>query len=193
MIDQLLTQPMEHPQESCTVLGADPPSDHAPKTVRSLPEDQLRAIGGRLRAILASQGHGAADAEDLVQLAFFKALERGVGGRVEAYLHKVVRTRGLTLIQRSCDRKENLREWASRRQAPSSVDPAAEYERKEMVQAVRDAVTRLEPRLRMVARLWLAGRSHAEIAAIIGASESTSQRLLAEARGILKEALGGWR
>jgi RNA polymerase sigma factor (sigma-70 family) len=74
-------------------------------------------------------------------------------------------------------------------QVRDPVDSFGELHREELAKVVREAVSRLPARYQMVVIQHMNGRTHKEIAEVIGASEKTSQRLWQEALDLLRPGL----
>lgn len=74
-------------------------------------------------------------------------------------------------------------------QVRDRVDSFADLHRKELAKVVREAVSRLPARYQLVVSQHMNGRTHKEIAEVIGASEKTSQRLWQEALDLLRPGL----
>ena len=130
------------------------------------------------------------DAEDLVQDAFVKALERidrlRPGSRFGPWFYRLLKNEAL-----------NRRRWRARREteplsesAPASgASPAAEAERSGLRRRLRALLDRLpEAQATVVVMHDVEGFSHAEIARALGIPEGTSRSHLHHAR----KRLRGW-
>ncbi len=132
------------------------------------------------------------DAEDAVQSAFIRALERieqlRAGSRFGPWYYRVLRSTCLNLR-----RREMLR---SHQEVPEtahgSEDPHRELERKQARERILDALARLPERQRTAVMMYdLEGYDHAEIAEILEIAVGTSRANLHHGRQALRRILGG--
>jgi RNA polymerase sigma-70 factor (ECF subfamily) len=135
------------------------------------------------------------DAEDLVQDAFLKALDRidqlRPGSPFGPWFYRLVTNEAL-----------NRRRWRSRREAEplseasarGGPDPAREAERAALRRELDAALDRLPPvQAAVVVMHDVQGYSHEEIARALGIPEGTSRSHLHHARRRLREWLATWR
>lgn len=132
------------------------------------------------------------DAEDAVQAAFIRALERidhlRPGSRFGPWFYRVLRSTCLNLR-----RREALRAHGELPESTSGGDdPHRELERTESRQRVLEALAELPDRQRMAVILYdLEGYDHGEIAEILDIAIGTSRANLHHGRKALRKALGG--
>lgn len=158
--------------------------------------DQL--VRRHLRRALAVAGailRDPMDAEDVVQDAFVKALERleecRDPSKFSAWLGQIVRRRALNALDARRVRKAEALEPET---AASSSNPALETERRALRAELEAALATLtEPQRTVVLLHDLEGWPHKEIAATIGSSEVMSRQHLFTARKRLRAALGDRR
>lgn len=146
------------------------------------------ALGQRLM-------HHREDAEDLVQDAFFNALEHLDGFQLNRpfwpWLSRIIVNRGLDLnAARSIRRAEVLSDDID----DQGVSPADRVERREVLERFERALVALPPKGRLVVQLFeLDGYSVAEIAEVVDASPATVRWHLHVARRQLRHALSPLR
>lgn len=131
------------------------------------------------------------DAEDAVQAAFIRALERigqlRPGSRFGPWFYRVLRSTCLNLR-----RREMLR---AHPEVPDSAraddDPHRELERKRKRDRILDALSELPERQRTAVMMYdLEGYDHAEIAEVLDIAVGTSRANLHHGRQALKKILG---
>ncbi len=130
------------------------------------------------------------DAEDAVQAAFIRALERigqlRPGSRFGPWFYRVLRSTCLNLRRRELLRTHSeLTDTAASRD-----DPHREFERSQARGRVFDALERLPERQRTAVMMYdLEGYDHAEIAGILGIAVGTSRANLHHGRQALRRIL----
>ncbi len=134
-----------------------------------------------------------ADAEDVCQDAFIKALERIDSCRTPekfvGWLCEIVRNRALNHLEKMRVRAAEPLQDDS---AATGTTPQDTMERRELGRQLETALSKLPPKQREVVLLHdLDGWSHREIAAMIGTSEVMSRQHLFNARQVLRELLSG--
>lgn len=127
----------------------------------------------RIVHALAGRGVDWHDAEDVAQDVSIKAVSALAEGRGPGFdddeegrwFWRIACNAAIDLYRRSRARARHSVQLAEagERRLPSA-DPVAELERSETVEVVRAAIRRLDPRLRLVVRLRLEGRTYGEIA-----------------------------
>ncbi len=131
------------------------------------------------------------DAEDAVQAAFVRALERigqlRPGSRFGPWFYRVLRSTCLNLR-----RRERLRAHPELREvAAAGDDPHRALERSHARQRVLDTLAKLPERQRTAVVMYdLEGYDHAEIAEILGIAEGTSRANLHHGRRALRRMIG---
>ena len=142
-------------------------------------------------SVALSQLGDVMDAEDVVQDAFIRALERLDDCIPERFLGWL-----LTIVR---NRAHNYRDYRRVRAsspldavaAESSLDTAREAEQGQLRTLLEEALTTLTPTQREVALLHdMEGWKHREIAEALELSEVTSRQHLFNARRLLRERLG---
>ncbi len=132
------------------------------------------------------------DAEDAVQAAFIRALDRigqlRPGSRFGPWFYRVLRSTCLNLR-----RRELLRSHSELPDAASSKDdPHREFERRAARDRVLDALAQLPERQRTAVLMYdLEGYDHAEIAGVLEIAVGTSRANLHHGRQALRRILGG--
>ena len=165
--------------------------------VRAVQKGDGRAFDALVRryiepayAIALSLLHGEQDAEDGVQAAFIRALERidqlRPGSPFGPWFYRVLRSTCLNLR-----RREALR---AHEEVPASASgrnhPARELERTEARRQVLAALERLPEMQRLAVLLYdLEGYEHSEIGAILGIAAGTSRANLHHGRRALEAIL----
>ena len=165
--------------------------------VRAGSDDAYAAIVRRYREPLLGfaarlVGGSHADAEDVVQDAFIRALPALRAGdrpmALRPWLYMIVRNRAFDLHRgaRPTEGDERLSLVA----APAHSDPAAGAEAREELDRVVAEIGRLPERQRLaLVRRELAGASHRELADELGTSIGATKSLLVRARTSLSEAV----
>jgi len=131
------------------------------------------------------------DAEDAVQAAFIRALDRigqlRPGSRFGPWFYRVLRSTCLNLRRRELLRTHSeLTDTAS-----SGDDPHREYERNDARQRVLTALAQLPERQRTAVMMYdLEGYNHADIAEILEIAVGTSRANLHHGRQALRRILG---
>ncbi|HUF50139.1 MAG TPA: RNA polymerase sigma factor [Longimicrobiales bacterium] len=156
-------------------------------------EDLVRRHMKGAYAVALAELADRGDAEDAVQDAFIRALERLEDCRDPAafggWLRQIVRNRA-----RSVWRRERVRQTESLAgvQARLTTDPARDYERTQLQQRLEKALgTLTEVQRRVVLMHDLEGYRHREIAGELGIPEGTVRSHLFLARRALRQLLGG--
>jgi RNA polymerase sigma-70 factor (ECF subfamily) len=134
------------------------------------------------------------DADDLVQDAFLRALERiatfDVSRAFEPWFTRLLINLGLDLR-----RKQSVRRTESQdpETLPGGVRPDRETERSELRSSLSQALEKLPDRQRMIVTLFeIDGQSTQEIAEMLKVSQVTIRWHLHQARRTLRELLKGW-
>ncbi len=131
------------------------------------------------------------DAEDAVQAAFIRALDRigqlRPGSRFGPWFYRVLRSTCLNLR-----RREMLR---SHPEVPDTAragdDPHRELERRQQRERILDALSQLPERQRTAVMMYdLEGYDHAEIAEVLDIAVGTSRANLHHGRQALRKILG---
>jgi RNA polymerase sigma-70 factor (ECF subfamily) len=138
--------------------------------------------------------HDPEDAEDLVQDAFLRALERiatfDVSRAFGPWFNRLLINTGID--QR---RKQTVRQTESHdpETFAGSSSPHRDAERAELRQSLEDALRRLPARQRLIVSLFeIDGYSTEEVARMLDVSQVTIRWHLHQARRTLREALKGW-
>ncbi len=132
------------------------------------------------------------DAEDAVQAAFIRALDRigqlRPGSRFGPWFYRVLRSTCLNLR-----RRESLRTHSELNEtAASRDDPHRELERNLARTKVLDALSQLPERQRTAVLMYdLEGYDHAEISVVLEIAVGTSRANLHHGRQALRRILGG--
>jgi len=134
------------------------------------------------------------DADDLVQDAFLRALERigtfDVTRAFEPWFNRLLVNLGL-----DWRRKQKVRgsETADPEAIAGGTRPDRETERSELRTALQEAVNRLPDRQRLIVTLFeVEGHSTEEVADMLKVSQVTVRWHLHQARKALREMLKGW-
>jgi RNA polymerase sigma-70 factor, ECF subfamily len=134
------------------------------------------------------------DADDLVQDAFLRALERietfDTSRAFEPWF-----TRLLVNLGRDLHRKQKVRHSDAHDPdaIPGGVRPDREVERSDLRRSLAQALETLSERQRLVLTLFeIDGRSTEEIAGMLGVTQVTVRWHLHQARRTLRTALKGW-
>jgi RNA polymerase sigma-70 factor (ECF subfamily) len=134
------------------------------------------------------------DADDLVQDAFLRALER-IGTFDASRAFEPWFTRLLVNLGRDQHRKQTVRRTESQdpEAIPGGTRPDRETERSELRSSLSQALESLPDRQRLIVTLFeIDGRSTEEIAGMLNVSQVTIRWHLHQARRSLREALKGW-
>jgi RNA polymerase sigma-70 factor, ECF subfamily len=134
------------------------------------------------------------DADDLVQDAFLRALER-IGTFDASRAFEPWFTRLLMNLGRDQHRKQAVRRTESHdpEAIPGGTRPDREAERSELRSSLSQALESLPDRQRLIVTLFeIDGRSTEEIAGMLNVSQVTIRWHLHQARRTLREALKGW-
>jgi len=134
------------------------------------------------------------DADDLVQDAFLRALER-IGTFDASRAFEPWFTRLLVNLGRDQHRKQTVRRTESNdpEAIPGGTRPDREAERSELRSSLNQALGSLPDRQRLIVTLFeIDGRSTEEIAGMLNVSQVTIRWHLHQARRALREALKGW-
>ncbi len=134
------------------------------------------------------------DADDLVQDAFLRALER-IGTFDPSRSFEPWFTRLLVNLGRDQHRKQLVRRTESHdpEAIPGGTRPDREAERSELRSSLSEALESLPDRQRLIVTLFeIDGRSTEEIAGMLNVSQVTIRWHLHQARRTLREALKGW-
>lgn len=150
---------------------------------------RLKPTFARVYAYVASLLGDRSAAEDVTALAYERAYRKRASyrpgrGSAEAWLFGIARNAALDELRRR-KRSANLREEAARVEdaVPTGVDDLADR------LAVRSALQALDPRERdLVALRFAGGLSHAEVARVLGVSESNAATRLHRVLIKLREA-----
>jgi RNA polymerase sigma-70 factor (ECF subfamily) len=170
-----------------------------PALVRAVQRGDRRAFGALVERYLAPAyavalglSRNEQDAEDGVQAAFMRALERidqlRPGSPFGPWFYSVLRSTCLNLR-----RREVLREHGELpATAAGGEDPEREYSRTQARALVLEALERLPEQQRMAVLLYdLEGYGHAEIARILNIAVGTSRANLHHGRRSFRRALQG--
>jgi RNA polymerase sigma-70 factor (ECF subfamily) len=170
-----------------------------PALVRAVQNGDRRAFGALVQrylepayAVALGLSHNEQDAEDGVQAAFLRALERidqlRPGSPFGPWFYSVLRSTCLNLL-----RRESLREHGEiPAVAAGKDDPEKELGRTQARERVLEALERLPEQQRMAVFLYdLEGYDHAEIARIMNIAVGTSRANLHHGRRSLRRALQG--
>lgn len=124
--------------------------------------------------------------DDIVQEAFIKLLaQRRTPENAAAWLYRVVRNAAISAQRAALRRQQH--EVAAARQTPSWFEPRETAFDGRLVAAMLEQLPR-EQREVITLHIW-AGRSFAEISAIMGCSSSSAHRWYAAGLSVLRERL----
>ena len=126
-------------------------------------------------------------AQDLTQEVFVRALTQEPDSP-RAWLFHVAGNLAKDEARRAITRREHLQLLRLESEGEHSTEMADEMERKERVEAIRDALDQLSERDRDALLLWDAGLSYAEIAGELGLAIGAVGTTLARARQRLVRA-----
>jgi len=169
-----------------------------PRLVRKVQRGDERAFGELVERYLDS-GYAAAlallgnphDAEDAVQNAFIRALERidqlKPGSPFGPWFYRVLRSTALNLRRRESLRSHDELPGS----ASSGSDPGRDFDRELNRERVLAALAELPEMQRMAVTLYdLEGYSHEEVAAILEIAVGTSRAHVHHGRKALRRRLG---
>jgi len=148
----------------------------------------------RARVIARRLMHDPDDADDLVQDAFLRALDRiatfDVARAFEPWFTRLVVNLGLDQRRKQKVRRTEPHDPES---FPGGVSPDREVERAELKDTVGKALETLPARQRLIVTLFeIDGHSTEEVAAMLEVSQVTIRWHLHQARRTLRQALKGW-
>jgi len=148
----------------------------------------------RARVIARRLMHDPDDADDLVQDAFLRALDRiatfDVARAFEPWFTRLVVNLGLDQRRKQKVRRTEPHDPES---FPGGVSPDREVERAELKDTVGKALETLPARQRLIVTLFeIDGHSTEEVAAMLEVSQVTIRWHLHQARRALRQALKGW-
>jgi len=151
----------------------------------------IAANGSALARLAASYTNSATDRDDLVQeiaLAVWQALPRFRGECSErTFLFRIAHNRAISHLARTRSQMPAYDdEIEVRDPAP---DPESGLAREQSAARLQDAIHRLPLAYRQVITLTLEGLGYAEIAEVLGISESNVGARLTRARQILRKSL----
>lgn len=134
------------------------------------------------------------DADDLVQDAFLRALEKigsfDVGRAFEPWFTRLLVNLGLDLRRKQSVRRTERHDPEL---FPGGPRPDQDVERMELGQSLNQALARLPDRQRLIVSLFeIDGHSTEEVANMLKVSQVTIRWHLHQARRTLREALKGW-
>ena len=138
--------------------------------------------------------HDPDDADDLVQDAFLRALDRiatfDINRAFGPWFNRL-------LINTGIDQRRKLAVRKTETQDPEtfagSSSPYRDAERAELRQSLEDAMRKLPARQRLVVSLFeIDGHSTEEVASMLNVSQVTVRWHLHQARRFLRDALTGW-
>jgi RNA polymerase sigma-70 factor (ECF subfamily) len=134
------------------------------------------------------------DADDLVQDAFLRALERiatfDVARAFEPWFTRLLVNLGLDLRRKQTVRRTERHDPEA---FPGGASPAREAERSELRDSLCQALEELPDRQRLIVSLFeIDGHSTEEVASMLKVSQVTVRWHLHQARKTLREALKGW-
>ena len=173
--------------------------DDEPELVRAVQEGDERAFGILVRrytdpgfAFAISLLRNELDAEDGLQSAFIRALERidqlRPGSPFGPWFYRVLRSTCLNLRRREALREHEELPHA----AAGGPDPEREFSRNRAREIVLEALERLPEMQRLAVLLYdLEGYDHAEIAEVLGIAVGTSRANLHHGRKALRLLLPG--
>ena len=134
------------------------------------------------------------DADDLVQDAFLRALDRiasfDVGRAFGPWFNRLLVNTGIDLRRRQAVRRTEAHDPET---FAGNSSPAQDIERAELQQSLGEALEKLPDRQRLVVTLFeIDGHSTEEVAGMLSVSQVTVRWHLHQARRRLREALKGW-
>jgi RNA polymerase sigma-70 factor (ECF subfamily) len=148
----------------------------------------------RARQLARRLMQNADDADDLVQDAFLRALERmgtfDVSRAFEPWFTRLLVNLGLDLRRKQVVRRTESHDLET---FPGGTRPDREAERAELGVALTRAVEGLSERQRLIVTMFeIDGHSTEEIASMLKVSQVTVRWHLHQARRALREVLKGW-
>jgi RNA polymerase sigma-70 factor, ECF subfamily len=154
----------------------------------------VRRYLGRARLIARRLMQDPDDADDLVQDAFLRALDRiatfDVGRAFEPWFTRLLVNLGLDQRRRQKVRRTEPHDPDA---LAGGVSPDREVERAELKESLRKALDALPDRQRMIVTLFeIDGHSTEEVANMLQVSQVTVRWHLHQARRTLRETLKGW-
>ena len=173
-----------------SVIDTEPGRELFSELYRSMRQPLYRCAFGYLK--------NASDAEDAVHDVFLNAAERGMDelarmGEAERkrFLYVCVRNRAINMIRRR-GKVVSLEELAEEGKAvPDGGEDILEtLSEGETLEAAKQAMGKLDPRLGDVLWMHLSGRTAAEIAQDLGEKEQTVKKRLYRAKLALREIMG---
>ena len=134
------------------------------------------------------------DADDLVQDAFLRALDRiasfDVGRAFGPWFNRLLVNTGIDLRRRQAVRRTEAHDPET---FAGKSSPAQDAERAELQKSLGEALEKLPDRQRLVVTLFeIDGHSTEEVAGMLSVSQVTVRWHLHQARRALREALKGW-
>jgi RNA polymerase sigma-70 factor (ECF subfamily) len=134
------------------------------------------------------------DADDLVQDAFLRALERiatfDVARAFEPWFTRLLVNVGLDLRRKQTVRRAERHDPET---FPGGASPARDAERSELRDSLSQALEELPDRQRLIVSLFeIDGHSTEEVAGMLKVSQVTVRWHLHQARKTLRESLKGW-
>jgi RNA polymerase sigma-70 factor (ECF subfamily) len=135
------------------------------------------------------------DADDLVQDAFLRALEKigtfDLERAFEPWFMRLLVNLGLDLRRKRSVRRTDAHDPETL--VGGGPGPDKDVERTELQQALREALEKLPPRQRMIVSLFeIDGLTTEEVASMVSVSQVTVRWHLHQARRTLRESLQGW-
>jgi RNA polymerase sigma factor (sigma-70 family) len=156
-------------------------------------EDLMRAHGPALSRLAASYTRSASEREDLVQetgLAIWSALPRFRGDCSErTFLFRIAHNRAMTSLARR--RQTNIEPVDEIEIADPTPDAEVTLSREQRSQRLLSAIRGLPLGYAQVVTLTLEGLSYAEIADVLGITETNVGARLTRAREMLRSILRG--
>jgi RNA polymerase sigma factor (sigma-70 family) len=153
----------------------------------------LSAYGPALGRLASSYARGSGEHEDLLQeiaIAIWRALPTFRGECSErTFIYRIAHNRALTHLARRGPATESVDEGAA--YADALANPEQLLSAAQRRQRLLAAIRRLPVAYAQVVTLTLEELSYAEIAAVLGISESNVGARLSRARALLRQDLGG--
>lgn len=154
----------------------------------------LAADGPALARLAASYTNTPSDRDDLLQeiaLAIWQALPTFRGEcSVRTFLFRIAHNRSIAYISR---RRANFPAAGDAEAHDPRPDPESGLAREQTAASLRSAIHRLPLVYRQAIMLALEDMGYAEIAAVLGISESNVGARLTRARQLLRELLEKWK
>jgi len=151
------------------------------------PDQEFRARFGRLRASVAHLSDNEAD--DAVQEAFARAIQRRVPGDLEPWLRTVSRRIAIDNLRRRREYATGAAIDIDRLRPPTVGGPEDAVVCTESVGLIRRALRSLPPRYRKALVVYSEHRDNSVVAARLGLSSSCARSLLCRARMKLRAEL----